>query len=76
MSSLIGVFNFMKNETINSNKIDRKKFFFSIGLISAGYFAFKQIPFLNFFKSNKSKITISENPLAVKRQNMVSKNVR
>lgn len=63
---------------ILETKIERKKFFTTIGAGFAGYFMLKSFPFklLNKKKKKKErKITLEVNPLAVQRKKVGGKNV-
>ncbi len=66
----------MELEKISSNKINRKKFFFSLGTGVISYFIFKSIPFAFIRKKEKDKKVIIEiNPDAVSRTKIGEKNV-
>lgn len=58
----------MKLQQGNINKINRKKFFSSLGTGLVSYFIFKSLPFAFLSKKNKDKKVIIEiNPDAVSR---------
>ncbi|HSD62176.1 MAG TPA: hypothetical protein VLB50_00195 [Ignavibacteriaceae bacterium] len=66
----------MELQKINSNKINRKKFFSSLGTGVISYFIFKAIPFSFFGKRNEDKkVVIEINPDAVRRTKIGEKNV-
>ncbi len=59
-------------------KIERKKFFTTLGAGFLGYFVLKSFPFRLFNKkknNKKRKITLEVNPLAVQRKKVGGKNV-
>jgi len=56
--------------------MERKKFFSIAGLGIVGFIAAKYIPFKNLFgKTDKKKINVRINNMAVKRQKIGEKNV-
>lgn len=66
----------MESEKTNSNKINRKKFFSSLGIGAISYFIFKSIPFSFLVKRREDKNVIIEiNPDAVSRTKIGDKNV-
>ncbi len=66
----------MESEKINSRKINRKKFFSSLGTGVFGYFVVKSIPFSFMSRNIKDKkVTIEINPDAVRRTKIGEKNV-
>jgi hypothetical protein len=66
----------MESEKTNSNKINRKKFFSSLGTGVISYFVFKAIPFSFLAKRKENKNVIIEiNPDAVSRTKIGGKNV-
>lgn len=74
MSSLTG--DEMESEKINPKKINRKKFFSSLGSGVFGYFVIKSIPFSFLSRNHKDKkVTIEINPDAVRRTKIGEKNV-
>jgi hypothetical protein len=65
----------MESEKINSGKMDRKKFFSSIGIGMIGYFIVKSLPFGLMGKRVKDKkVYIEIYPDAVRRTNKGEKN--
>jgi hypothetical protein len=74
MSSLTG--DEMEFVKLNPKKINRKKFFSSIGTGVFGYFVIKSLPFSFLRKKEKDKeVIISINPDAVSRKKIGEKNV-
>jgi hypothetical protein len=74
MSSLTG--DEMEIVKLNPKKINRKKFFSSIGTGVFGYFVIKALPFSFLRKKEKDKeVIISINPDAVSRKKIGEKNV-
>jgi hypothetical protein len=74
MSSLTG--DEMETVKLNPKKINRKKFFSSLGTGVFGYFAVKSIPFSFLRKKEKDKeVMIAINPDAVSRTKIGEKNV-
>jgi hypothetical protein len=66
----------MEIDKRNSNKINRKKFFSSLGTGVISYFIFKSIPFAFISKKEKDrKVIIEINPDAVSRTKIGEKNV-
>ncbi len=66
----------MKSDKMNSNKINRKKFFSSLGTGVISYFIFKSIPFsLSGKKTMDKNVIIEINPDAVRRTKIGEKNV-
>lgn len=66
----------MELQKINSNKINRKKFFSSLGTGVISYFVLKTLPFSLFTKRVENKKVIIEiNPDAVSRTKIGEKNV-
>lgn len=66
----------MELQKINSNKINRKKFFSSLGMGVITYFIFKSIPFAFPGRRKKDKyVKIEINPDAVSRTKVGAKNV-
>lgn len=66
----------MESKKFNSKKIDRKRFFSSLGTGVIGYFIFKSIPF-SFIRKRitDERVTIEINPDAVSRTKIGEKNV-
>ena len=66
----------METVKLNPKKINRKKFFSSLGTGVFGYFAVKSIPFSFLRKKEKDKeVMIAINPDAVSRTKIGEKNV-
>ncbi len=68
----------MDLKKVFDTKIERKKFFTTVGAGFIGYFVMRSLPFklLNKKKnSKKTKITLEVNPLAVQRKKVGGKNV-
>ncbi|HKB87437.1 MAG TPA: hypothetical protein VKD08_14775 [Ignavibacteriaceae bacterium] len=66
----------MESEKLNRRKINRKKFFSSLGTGVFGYFVIKSIPFSFLGRNIKDKkVTIAINPDAVRRTKIGEKNV-
>lgn len=63
-------------ESYEKNKMNRGKFFITLGLSTFALSIFKFLPFKNFFFGNRinNKISVNVNSLAVKRQSMGKKN--
>lgn len=62
-------------ESENSNKINRKKFFSSLGTGVISYLIFKSIPFSIGKRMMDKKVIIEINPDAVRRTKIGEKNV-
>lgn len=66
----------MESDKTNSNKINRKKFFSSLGTGVISYFIIKSLPFSFLGKRREDKqVTIEINPDAVRRTKIGDKNV-
>lgn len=68
----------MEGRNLFHKKIERKKFFYSLGAGFAGYFVLRSFPFKLFSKREKSfnnseKIKVKINPLAVSRNKLGGK---
>jgi hypothetical protein len=74
MSPLTGVK--METGQLNIKKINRKKFFSSLGMGVLGYYLIRSIPFTSLGRSVKDKkVTIRIDPDAVSRTKIGEKNV-
>jgi hypothetical protein len=59
----------------NPKKIDRKKFFSTLGMVSFGYFLIKSIPFASIRnRTNYKRVSIEINPDAISRTKIGEKN--